>query len=370
MIRPVDTEELEDICRDIALQNYGFLYVNEHKGEIQSEYESADKGVTKAGTVSASDLKESLREIANDDFSEFQRLRNGVYFYDPLGLPEGKSVSDDLSSVFRSHLVIDKQTFESVFDIAPKDVDFLANHLEQHAYLERITTGKRDYYVSGTKLKENTSRDTSVSARLSGEASGGTVSQSDLEDVIDVAATDDVIRYLEDQDFILDIGEEYIVQSEMDAYARHLIGEIGDSVEDEIGTSGLLPLPEFEQVIRNEINDRFDVLSHLGRGEAAELLETVQEALAETYGLEVDRDVVVDRAAFDEYVDQRARDLREEVESEHDLATPSDYREVGHPRIDDMEVSDATAVNRYVRDGLEDRFDELVDERFSAGTDN
>lgn len=369
MIRPVDTDTLQNVSRDIALDNFGFLYVNDHKDEIRSGYQTADTGWTTKGDLSLSDIESAMAGIAEDEISSVERRRNGVYYYDPFETREGSRVSDELKSIFTYDLVINKQTLENRFDIAPTDVDFFASELESEGYIQRIATGDRDYYVSGARLKDETSGDASVDSRLQDEATKGTISHADLESVIDVAATSDVIRFLEQNDFIVDLDDEYLVKSAIDAYAAHLAGEVEDTALDEMGDIGVLPITEMDQVLRNEVDAVFDVFTHLGRGDADDLVTAVRDQLVEDNGLEVTRDLVVDPDRLDPYVEGRAEQVLEEVESENELATPSDYHDAGHPRIDDIEVSDTGPVNRHVRDAITEQFDILVEGRFTAETD-
>jgi hypothetical protein len=369
MIRPVDEEALQDICRDIALDNFGFLYVNDHKDQIQTEYESSETGLTKAGSLSLSDIEGTLQDIAEDDISPFERRRSGVYYYDPFETREGSRVSDELKSIFTYDLVVNTQTIESRFDIAPTDVDFFTDELKRENYVQRIAAGDRDYFVSGPRLKDETSGDASVDSRLQEEAKHGTISHADLETVVDVAATSDVIRFLEKNDFIADLDGEYLVKNAIDQYAAHLATEIGDSAAAEFGDVGVLPQSEFEQVLRNEIDELFDVLPHLSRPDADNLVAAVRSEVADEHGLEVNRELVIDTEQFESYVARRAEQLRDDIESEHELATPSDYHDHGRPDIDDIEVSDAQRVNKHVREAISAEFDSLVDQRFSAESD-
>lgn len=369
MIRSVDEEALQDICRDIALDNYGFLYVNDHKGQIQSEYEGADTGLMAASSISLSELEKTLQSITENEISVFERLRSGVYYCDPFGNREGSRVSDELKSIFTYDLVVNKQTLESRFDIAPTDVDFFAERLEDEDYVRRITAGERDYYVSGPRLKDETSGDASVDSRLQEEARHGTISHADLEAVIDVAATSDVLRFLEKNDFVVDLDGEYLVKNSMTAYAEHLATTIADDVVEELGEIGILPRSEFDQLVRNEIQERFDVIVHLDRSDEDDLMTAVREEIAATEDLEETRDLMIDPERFDEYVTHRAEELRDEIEDEHDLPTPSAYHEEGHPEIEAIEISDAPRVNQHLRDEIKQTFDALVDQRFQSEPD-
>jgi hypothetical protein len=367
MIRPVDAETIQDICRDVALDNYGFLYVNDHKEYIQTEYESAETGLRTAGTVSLSDIKQTLQDDTGRN--GFERRRNGVYYFNSFNSREGYRVSDELKSIFTYDFVVNKQTIESRFDIAPADVDFFASELANEDYIRRIAAGERAYYVSGPRLKDETSGDASVDSRLNEEAEHGTISHTDLERVIDVAATSDVIRFFEKNDFIADIDDEYVVKSALDDYAAHLANAVSEDSIEEFGDIGILPLSEFQQVIENEINDRFDVLKHLSHGDTSELLELVREHIAANNGLTVDRKLAIDSEQFEIYVTRRATQIRDDIESEQQPPSPSAYRDHGYPQIESIEVTDSQPVNKHLREHIKEKFDTLVNERFSVESD-
>ncbi|QLH76571.1 hypothetical protein HZS55_04290 [Halosimplex rubrum] len=336
------------------------------KEAIKEGYESRDTGLLNTGSLSATDIKEGLRDLANDEFSEFEKLRNGAYYYDPFGLPEGTSVTGELKHLFKRKLVVNTQDIQSQFDIAPADVDFFAERLVDQQYISRISTGDRDYYRSGPDLRDETSGDASVSARLEKEATLGTLSHSKLENVIDVAATSDVIRHLVNEGFVVDMGDDYLVRSCFDEYAEFLVDEIGDDVVDEFDDIGVLTLDEFEQVVENEISERYDVLLHLDRNDTEQLFDEIRGQLKEEYGLTEDKAVIRHEEDFEEYVDARADQILEDIDQQA-LGQPSDLVDEGRPQIAEIVVSDAERVNGYVRDAIEERFERKVDAMFQVG---
>lgn len=381
MIRSVDEEVLQDICRDTALDNYGFLYVNDHKDEIKAEYEGADTGLTSAGSISLSAIEETLQSIADDDLSVFDRLRSGVYYCDPFETREGSRVSDELKRIFTYDLVVNKQTIESRFDIAPTDVDFFAGELEDEDYVRRIAAGERDYYVSGPRLKDETSGDASVTSRLREEATSGTISHADLESVIDVAATSDVIRFLEREDFIVDLDEEYLVQDAVDDYCDALARQMAESVATEFEETGYaVPAAELDQILENRINDLSTVLRVAPELQSS-LLDHTRDALEDQLALETEQtddgtEMIAMQASeyadrgFDEFIDEHAQAVFDRViEGDHPLTTASDYRDAGHPMIADLDLGQSAQTQSFLRSAVTDRFNELVDEEW-AGSDS
>lgn len=374
-----DKEILQDVCTEIALENYGFLYVNDDKDEIRSRYgnHQSDEGIVNtvkdtlgSGKLGIEELQESLREIARDDLNDFQRLRTGAYFYDPFKRRQGDDITETLTQLFKLEIVVPERELRSRFNLAKEDVDFFTTRLEEEDYIRRITTSDHgDYFTVGKQLKGE-SDNAGVDARLRKKAKQGLIAHADLESVIDAAATSDVIQYLEHEEFIIALDEKYIVRSDMDSFAAHVAREVGDHVANSFENSAyVLPTPEYERVVENEVGAEFEVLEHLNATDRRKVLEEVREALVAELDLEVKRDVVVQRQDFDEYVVQRANEMREEVD-DGSLGTPSAFSEEGHPRIEELRISDSTVANEFVHEEIKDAFDESVESMFAVDEDS
>ncbi|MFB6125381.1 MAG: hypothetical protein ABEJ59_05420 [Halanaeroarchaeum sp.] len=107
---PVEEDVLEDVCESIARDNYGFLYVSDHKDEIKSGYESADTGLLKASSVSVSDLREALVSLANDEYRDLEQIRDGVFYFDPFGATSLEGITEELTHLFSQRLVVTAET--------------------------------------------------------------------------------------------------------------------------------------------------------------------------------------------------------------------------------------------------------------------
>ena len=361
-ILPVDTDILEDVCRDIAQNNYGFLYVSDQKSEIKSGYESADIGLLNASSLSASDMREALAEMSSDEFIDIEQLRDGVYYVDPFGVKGNMNITRELTNVFGQRLVVTGETLRSRFSLAIDDLDFFVDELVERDYLRRITAGKRDYYTIGPQLKEHAD-DVGLDARLEREASNGKIAHSDLESVIDVNATSDVIRYLDREGYIVDLDGEYLVEDAIDAYGEYLAEQIDDVVEAEFTEANhALRVTEFEQVVENAIDSRFDVLS-TARSVRREILDETQTTLINRLALDVGPEIVTVGDPFAHLVDERARRILEEVKGEYDVfASPSEFTDRAEDRFAELQVAHDDRVNEYVRDAVADRYEAIVTE--------
>lgn len=368
-LRPTDTDLLADICTSVALQNYGFLYIDRVNDEIRSRYESGEKSRLKASSLSQTEIKKAMDDVVSDEYSELQRLRTGVYYYDPFGAGDDQGIADELTALFRQQLVVTSEELRSRFDLAIDDIDFFAEELTDRNLVRRIATGERDYYTIGSRLKEQAG-EAGVDARLREKATYGKLSHDQLEKVINVSATADVIRYLEAEEFVIDLDGEYLVESAVSRYGQYLADKISDDVADEFENSGyVLPETEFSQVVENEVSERSDVLAQ-ARGVRGDILDATEETLKSDLGLDEDAPVVRQRDEFESYVDRRAEEIKRNVPNSGErLATESDFREVGHPMIEEIHVSSAEQANEYARDAIRDRFDEMVREDFSVDTE-
>lgn len=360
---PVDTDALERVCRSVALDSYGFLYASDQKEKIKTGYENAEKGVFNARSLSMSDLRPAMEEIAGEEFSDIEKIRDGVYYVDPFGAREGNNIKDELTNLFGQRLVVTGETLRSRFSLAIDDVDFFVDELVQRDYVRRVTAGKRDYYTIGPRLKEHAD-DVGLDARLRSEATHGKISHSDLENVIDVVATTDVIRYLDREGYIVDLDGEYLVEEAIDEYADYVAGEIAETVEDEFADSSYaLRDDTFEEVLRQSIEGRVDVLSKARRIES-DLLEAVEASLAERLGLNRDpRGIVTMQEPLDEFAESEARRILSEVKAEYDVfSSPSEFTERAADRFDDLHAASDPQVEEYIEDEVRERFERIVEE--------
>ena len=367
-LRPVDTDTLEDVCESIARKNYGFIYVTDNKSEIKSAYEGADTSLLKADELSTSDIRKGLSEIAADDLTDFDQIRDGVFYIDQFGAVGNEEITNELTMLFSQQLVVTGERLRSVFSLAIDDLGFFVDELESRGYLRRIRAGQNDYYTLGPKLKEGAG-DVGLDTQLAGEAVNGKISHSELESVIDVSATTDVIRYLEKEDLIIDLDGEYLVQSLLDEYGQYLADEIGNAVESEFETATyVLEETEFEQVIKNEIGDRFDVLSR-AREIEREILESTRASLRDRLGIETDRSIAVRSEEFEQHVQAEARRILEDVKAEVDTEPGKldGWVEAGEEHFEEIRVSNTTAVNEYIRSEIETQYRETVNEEEFGG---
>lgn len=367
-LRPIDTDTLEDVCESIARKNYGFIYIAEDKNEIKNAYEGTDTGMLKANELSTSDIRKGLSEIAADDFTDFDQIRDGVFYIDQFGAVGDEEITTELTMLFSQQIVVTGERLRSVFSLAIDDLDFFVDKLESRGYLRRIRAGKNDYYTIGPKLKERAD-DVGLDSKLAQEAVSGKISHGDLESVIDVSATTDVIRYLENEDLIIDLDGEYLVKSLLEEYGKHIADVIESEVESEFQTATyILEIDEFEQVIKNEIKERFDVLSR-AREVEGEIIKHTRLALEESLGIETNHDTAIQTEEFDQHTRAEARRILEEVQAELNVEPGklSGWVEAAEGHFEAIQVSNTTSVNKQIREEIKEQYREVVNaEKFGG----
>lgn len=380
-----DTEVLQDVCREIALENSGLLYVTEQKEEIRSRYENRAgdeglagtvKGVLGGESIDLDQLRTELADLESSDHTEFERLRSGVYFYDPTSAPKtGPSdpdIRDDIRSLFRSSIVVPDRKLETKFGVAKKDVDGFARRLERADFLERISTSDQGmYFTAGSDLRDESSGAT-VEANLQRRADDGLIAHSDLEAAIDVSATKDIISYLESQGYIKELDDKYLVVSAIDAFARSVVGEFLDRVVEEFEeVNGVMSVTEFESLAENEFKTHSSELSNLDARDEhrREILDIAREETREMAGIEIDEsnDVAVLTDAFEAAVEKRATVIIDEVERDFDgvVPTKSVYLEEAAPHVEELTIG-TDAADAYYRAQVTEAVEEIARRRIEG----
>lgn len=369
-LRPPDKDLLTDICQSIAKENYGFLYVDQVKDKIQSEYESGEKSRLRAQSLSASDIKEAMQTIAGDDMTGFQQIRSGVYYYDPFGMGDDSDIAPELTALFRGQLVVTSEDVRDRFDLAIDDVEFFIRELRNRDLLLRIAAGNRDYYTVGSRLKEQTD-DQGLEGRLENRATNGKISHEQLEQAISVEATSDVINYLQSEGYVIDLDGEYLVRSSLEEFGANLAREIEESVVEEFEEAGyVMPAKEYTQLLRREIEDRSPILAKsrsVRNLSEEELLDSVRDWFASETGpgIEIDDDDdVAIHPDLSEQVAAHAEELVRPVLRDQTASRPSRMLEEIEPDIEELQLATTPDGNRYVRDQVREEARERIEEAF------
>lgn len=377
-IRPVDRDALADACRSVAQDEFGFVYVDRDRERIESEYESSDKSLVHADSLSKSDIEETLSTVASEETSSIERIRNGVFYVDPFGRGIDMGVAEELQELFRNQIVVTTEDLRQHFDLAVDDAEFFAEELRsgQRGLVMRIVAGNRSYYTVGPKLKDHVAEGgEDLEDKLVHESLDGKISHGELEDAIAVSAVSDVIGYLQTEGYVVDLDGEYLVPAAIEEYTRWLAGEIADDVVDAFQSAGyVMPVAEYDSLLTEEIERRSNVLSAVrsSRGDLSErdVLRGVRERFDGTDNPEIERDdtrglaVHVDPA--DETVESHADEVVRPVLNETTAQTPSSLLDSVRPEIEELRLASTTAANEYLRERITERADELIRDDFAS----
>jgi len=371
-LRPVDRDVLEDISQDITQSNYGFLYVDRVRDDLKDQYQSREKRRLKAPKLSNSDMKEALRDLAEDENYSLERIRSGVFYWDPFGSGTRTGITERLKGVFRDQMVVTTEDLRKAFDLAHEDADFFASQLRRQNLVMRIAAGSRDYYSVGSRLKEETGED-DLKGKLKRRSTHGKLSHGQLEEAISVAATSDVIGYLQGEGLIIDMDGEYLVRSALDEFAEKLADDLGDDVSRAFDDAGnVMPTGEYDSLVESEIEVRSNVLAHVRSSGADVDKRDVVEAVQDEYDEEGDPHIEVLEARslakatepFERMVEARAEDLTRPLLQDLTAATADSLKSELREEIEELHLTTSDAGNAYARTQVRERGEELIDERF------
>lgn len=375
-LRPVDRDVLSDACRSIAQDNYGFVYVDRDEEEIKSEYQTGEKGLMNADSVSTADVKDGLEEIAAEETSPFERIRAGVYYVDPFGIGIDMGIADELQELFHNQIVITTEQLRQHFDLAHDDAEFFAEELRANdrGLVMRIVAGNRDYYTVGPKLKDHVAGSgEDLEDKLIHRSRNGTLPHDKLEDAISVSAVSDVIDYLQTEGYVIDLDGEYLVPAAVEEFTRWLAAEIEDDVLAAFADANyVLPASEYRALLETEIERRSNVLSAVRSSRASMTDDEIVDAVAERFESDdspqvevVESDgVAVHRGPADEEVEAHASEVVRPVLRDTTAGTPSSLLDDVRPDIKELRLASTDRANDYLRSRIEERAEELIREDF------
>jgi|GEM_PF-1003357 len=373
-LRPVDRDVLSDACRSIAQDNYGFVYVDRDEEEIKSEYQTGEKGLMNADSVSTADVKDGLDEVAAEETSPFERIRGGVYYVDPFGIGIDMGVADELQELFRNQIVITTEQLRQHFDLAHDDAEFFAEELRTNdrGLVMRIVAGNRDYYTVGPKLKDHVgSSGEDLDDKLIHRSRDGRLSHEKLEDAISVAAVSDVIDYLQTEGYVVDLDGEYLVPAALDEFTRWLADEIESEVVDAFDDSGhVMPAAEYDSLIRSEVERLSDVFSAVrsSRGDTTEreILAGVRDRLADNIQIEVNErhGIAAKRDAVEADIESYSEEIVQDVLGGKSTMSLPNAKETAREQVDELQLAVTDTANSYLRDQITERVHEQIEEEF------
>ncbi|GAB6878432.1 hypothetical protein JCM17823_07060 [Halorubrum gandharaense] len=367
-LRPVDTDTLGEISIEVAKENFGFLYVDRVANEIRERYESSDTPLMKAGNLSRSDVKEALQNIASEDWENIERIRSGVFYYAVFSTGPPERVLNRLRDLFMStQQVVTAEQLREEFNLAIEDTEFFAEKLVSNGLLSRIATGSREYYSVGPKLKEKTGQNQLKDELIKQSRNGtpvGVLSHEELEQIISVNATSDVIHYLEGQLGLLsDLDGEYLVWGSIEQYGEWMAEEIAEDVADEFESTGYaMPKQEYREVVRARIEARSSILKQLSRQKRTEAVDAVQEGLTTIAEIHINGPVAVHEAPLEDEIAAHAEKIVDPILADGSGAAMATLKQEAKEEVADLHLADDEKANKHLRSRVQDRTETLIEE--------
>lgn len=367
-IRPVNEDVLTDIAMGIARKHYGFLYVDRVGDEIKERYQSTDTGLINAGSVTRSDIKETLGEVSDRSHENFVQIRPGVYYYDLFKSGHDNKIPTELKNLFVSkQQVITAEQVRNTFNLAVDDVDFFIDKLVENDMLISIAAGGDRYYSVGSLLKEQTGQNRLEEelAQQSRSASPmGILYHEDLEDIISVSATSKVIHYLERElGMVADLDGQYLVWEAVADYGRWMAEQLHEDIEKTFDDAGLaMPRAEYRDLVIESSEGETTILSEVSRSDRDRIIDAVQGGLAEVSDIHVDGDIAVHREPFEDEVEAHADDVVRPILADSAAATTSILKEDVNEEIEELRIAESQQANTYLRQEVRDRAYEKIEE--------
>lgn len=302
-IRPVHSDSLRGACKEVAINNHGFLYPDNRdlRSKVQDEYKKRGEvqgSLLYSSTVSGDQIRSEMEDFdAGDD--RIQHLGDtGGYFFD---LEQFPAWSDDkaILDVFASTLDTDapvarekgmKSDIQANGIIADNDVPhllnyFSANERDDSTYLEALEAEGTTFYLPGRKLlEENNTRPLSA---LEGELAGaaeenGTVTRRDIENALGVEAPDRLVYKLTRRDYLikLDGSEQWLVNEEgcierftQSAVEADVVPKLREVFRDR---NFAIPVEEFGRTVREELEASTGITRQIDDANREEVLDGVE----------------------------------------------------------------------------------------------
>ena len=334
MVLILNESVLETAIKDEARSNAGFLYIraDESIEPIKNQYAEHDEtGLpTKyKGSIDKETIQSKLESMAEG--SEVEMIRDDtVYFLNPFKLPGEKSqeLLNTIKNVFDDKRYFTRQDLveylrKANIHIAEDDVEAFVDELRQRDLLKKLE-GQTAYYRPGSKLRENTDLKSRSEIIESGANEDGCITHAELEEILEIdTITEEIKDDLTSDDVIYEVDNKYLVSSEKayDDYVNNFIEtKLRRPIRESFKSSDWVKTEdEFESDLRNQINEKSEVLSVL---EDENIFYDLKDTVNEKVDIKMEKteidgqhtSVFKIEAEFQDRIDQEASAIENEIE--------------------------------------------------------
>lgn len=308
MIRSIHTQSLRDAFLEVAVNNNGFLYVDnrELRKQIQEKYKEKNEvqnSFMVSPKVSADHIRSELEDFATGDDRVHKREKTEGYYFNLEKFPDWEeNIVQTFVRTFDSDTPIVREKdikpqVRSDTNIADDDVVFLLTQFtkdssDDSTYLESLDAQGTTFYLPGAKLYENSSqRLADVRKALSIEAdrerNPGTVTRQAIEQALEVEAPDELIRELVRRDYLIDLraSERWLV-NEQDCISQFTQSTVSETIAPRIKQKlsehdFVVPTSTFSQIVEETYQDATGILNDLDEESRERVLESLESSVQE-----------------------------------------------------------------------------------------
>lgn len=335
MIRSPNAQGLRNACREVAENNWGFVYSNEGGVQQNINAKYAEKDVIRrrdANEVDEEDIEGALEELV--DRQEAEKCREGVYFINPFGRKDWdkESLVKVLEEIFKQSRYVTEERLKENLDIqevsiSDDDLNHLFDVLKDRDYLKSgFSSPMHSYFKPGDSLTGHRLADLPpLSKQLKDIASNGVVSNSDLQSALGIKVDDRIVTELKKNNTILDLGSEesgrYLIdedsclQEHVESLVnRSFVQEIEETFEE---ANYVLKRSIFESELLENVGKRSNIVDVVPQQKEGKILESVREQIKQSSGNVIKKKQIdgVDEQCFvceeklDSFFDREARKI-------------------------------------------------------------
>ena len=379
VIRSVQGEALRNAIHEEALQNAGFLYLQNPDtiSEIKKRYKESEGSSSRKYKSEASEEDIHVEMETLLQRSHVTEVHsNEVYFFNPYELPgdETSSLNTILERLFKTkryhtEVSIVESLRRANIRIAEDDLHLFIEQLESRDLLFQLENGTK-YYRPGTKLREKSNLKEVSDILADGVGSDGCLTRDGIGRALDIEEVEDkVVDDLKDRhSAIYDLGDEYVVNEPdcKEKYASALVERgLKRELEEKFKTNDwAITEGQLKTKIENEassflsaVDDRPNMYYKIRDKLINEL--NLSKSTPETS--DINKTIYVMERNFDEMVNRDAIEIKESVKKAVNNENPESMPTVIEEYASFKSYGSDPQVNLFIQRSVEEEVRSAID---------
>lgn len=374
----INKDAFERAAKEVAKDSFGLIYAEQDADEIQTAYINDEEtgGLIGDAEITHRQVRKNLQELASDGNSNFEQVRESVYFFDLIGMgheDDLDTLTPEVVSLFEDYPIVNKKTLLDRFGAAKDDDEFFISHLRDRDrnYVDEFKVGAQSYYTVGDYLEEEYDAP-SISEELQSDSTHGTVNHQQLSRKIPVDTKEDIIRHLEGEEYILDLDGEYLVlqPEEIDEFTANVAGQISDEIAAEFEQANyIMPTEETKSLITDAVSDAgiSNYPDALARAKNINYREKLLDGIVESVEREVE--LLEDgrfykQEEFDEFVEERAVRAVENAQAQGPTGD-TEWTELAVEELQTETISSNPSVVGHYTDAVKAQIEQEIESRLN-----